>query len=98
MIDFEKYPINYETLPNMEGSVRRYIENRLEPGGFLAAIITNDLAGAFSRADSTNIKLIQEFITWFYNHAPASCWGSPEVMRNWLNPKTQEDPEHENQS
>ena len=38
----------------MIGSLRRYIENGIEPGSFLSAVLCNDLRGACECADDTN--------------------------------------------
>ena len=46
---------NYDLLPeHIRGAMKRYIEDRLQPGGFLEAVLSNDLAGAFGRADHIN--------------------------------------------
>ncbi len=78
-------PIDYSKIPaqHMAGAVKRYIENGIAPGGFMTAIITNDLRGAIMRADSTNSSVIKEWIWWFQEHAPAACWGSEEKMESW---------------
>ena len=76
---------DYEALPeSLRGGARRYIEQNIEPGGFLSAVICNDLKEAFGRADEGNRAALFEIVCWFYNKAPASCWGSPERFEKWL--------------
>ena len=68
----------------MINSVLDYIEDGVPPGGFLSAIIENDLRGAISSADLNNLALLPEWVTWFYTFAPASCWGKDGACRAWI--------------
>ena len=75
----------YAAIPkDMQEGMTQYVENRTEPGGFLSAVIRNDLLDAACRADKHNLLLIKEYAQWFYNVAPSGCAGSPEKMRAWL--------------
>lgn len=75
----------YESIPkDMRDGMTRYVEDRKDPGGFLSAVIRNDLLDAACRADRTNLPLLREYAQWFYNVAPYGCAGSPEKMRAWL--------------
>lgn len=80
MIDF-----TYSTIPlHMMESLKRYIEQRIQPGHFLTAVLENNLKEAVGRADDVNIRLLPEYIAYPYNEAPGLCWGSPERVRTWL--------------
>ena len=77
--------INYTIIPShMQASARRYIEQGIAPGSFLTAVICNDLAGAFGRADDINLASMRDWVSFFYNEAPAPCWGSKAKMDAWL--------------
>ena len=65
------------------GALSRWILDGIEPGGFLKAVLTNDLKESFGRADGENIKHMKEIIMFLYNDAPMSCWGSVERYGNW---------------
>ena len=65
-------------------SLWRWIENGISPGGFLAAVLRNDLARAVGKADDRNVELIPNYVRLLYNHAPAGCWGSERQMSDWL--------------
>lgn len=54
-----------------------------ECGGFLTAVLENDLFGAAARADHINIKLIPDIVRYVYNELPAACWGSPGAVKRW---------------
>ena len=76
---------DYDRLPeHMRGVMQRYIENKIPPGGFLTAVLENDLAGAFGRADHINRHRIYDIVSFLYNEAPRACWGSPEAVTKWL--------------
>jgi len=67
----------------MMDGIERYVNDGIPPGGFLTAIITNDLHGAVSAADDENIKNIPAYVAYFYNKTPAACWGSIAAMNAW---------------
>ena len=64
-------------------SLWRWIERGTEPGGFLTAVLCNDLAGAVDKADDRNVELIPNFVKLLYNHAPMACWGSKQRFWEW---------------
>ena len=66
------------------GSIKRYLENGIPPGDFLAALISNDLCRTIERADHNNIHYIVGYVTFFYNYVPQDCWGSPEIYKTWI--------------
>lgn len=68
---------------HMRSGFKLWIEKGIEPGSFGMAVITNDLKGAFGRADHINKNHIGSIVAWFYNFAPSSCWGSVEKAHNW---------------
>lgn len=70
--------------PHMHEAVRRYVERHEPVGDFLTAVLSNDLRGAYSRADSDNIVHLPDYVTFLYNYVPAPCWGSPEAVKAWL--------------
>ena len=68
----------------MREALIRYFENRIEPGGFLIAILTNDLHEAAGHADETNRRLLWEYCGWLYNFAPAYAYGNSQRVIEWL--------------
>jgi len=75
----------YDKLPPLlRDGMKLYIEHGIQPGSFLRAVIINDLRLAVIRADNDNLVRLREILLWFDSHAPAGCWGSPEIMRDWL--------------
>lgn len=72
---------------HMQGGMRRYVENRIPPGSFLLAVLSNDLMRALSHADHINIHRLPDYGKWLYNHAPRQCYGSAENVAEWLERK-----------
>ena len=76
---------DWSMLPErMHGGIRRYIESGISPGHFLTAVICNDLREACGRADDENRRLLFEYVSFFYSHAPRNCWGGPEKYNAWV--------------
>lgn len=70
--------------PHTLRGLREYIEEARVPGGFLTAVITNDLRGAVQSADWENkraLPAITEFLTMKF---PVGSYGSLEAMHTWL--------------
>ena len=66
------------------GGIRRYVEDRIPPGGFLTAVLCNDLTEAVGRADSENTYALPAIVAYIYNETPADCHGSREIVAKWL--------------
>lgn len=73
------------TIPEyMMGGLTRYIEQGIEPGDFLMAVLENNLRQAVGQADDENIVNLPAYIGYLYNEAPGSCWGSPAKVQAWM--------------
>lgn len=71
----------------MMGGIQRYIDDRIRPGDFLQAVISNDLKLAVGYADEENLRNLPAYVAYFYNEAPSNCWGSRSTMKAWLEDK-----------
>lgn len=76
---FEGYTVPAHT----QAALMRYVNQGFMPGGFLTAVITNDLFGAVSRADEMNIQALPEIVKFIYNEIPMAAVGSTEKMDKW---------------
>jgi hypothetical protein len=74
----------YEIPERMRGALTRYVKDKILPGDFLQAVISNDLSGATGRADEENMAQLPAYVNYFYNHAPSTCWGSKKKMDEWV--------------
>ena len=80
MLDFSKYQVPEHT----QSALKDYIERGVPVGGFLHAVLSNDLVGAVQRADSQNSKAIKDIVSWIYMCAPEPCWGNEAKVLRWL--------------
>ena len=70
--------------PQIKEAIDDYVANRRRHGGFVTAVLENDLMMAFSRADSENRAHLFEIVKYCWNEIPAPCWGSPQAVKAWL--------------
>lgn len=83
-MDSYRNPSAISALPeHMHGAMLRWIEHGISPGGFLTAVLENNLREAVARADMINIRRLSDYVRYLYNDAPSGCWGSPEAVRAW---------------
>ena len=76
---------DYSLIP--ESTIRtltRYVEKRIQAGGFLTHVLCSDLFGAYSYADERNTEALPLIVKYIYNELPGGCWGSPEAVDQWL--------------
>ena len=69
---------------HMIGGLRRYIENGIEPGHFLEAVLCNNLKGSVAYSDGINKHRLVDYVTFLHNFAPMQCWGSVERYEAWI--------------
>lgn len=69
---------------HLQEGLRDYLVVRQPVGGFLTAVLSNDLARAVLRADPVSEAALKDLVCFLYNHAPADAHGSAEKMRQWL--------------
>jgi hypothetical protein len=77
--------VQYQISPFMLEKVKGYVDRGNPVGGFLRAVICNDLKEAVGSADAENLANLPAFVSYFYNEAPAVCWGSEDMMNAWGN-------------
>ena len=76
---------DYDKLPNPDTAetLRMYIEEGYSPGGFMTAVLSNDLFQAVAVADPYHLSMIPNLVVWIYNEAPRECWGSKAKVEAW---------------
>jgi len=67
-----------------QAALDRYVQEKILPGGFLMAVLTNDLFGAVSRADSDNLAALPDICRYIYNELPSGCWGSRDIVYQYI--------------
>lgn len=61
-----------------------YIIHGVPTGGFLTAVLENNLMEAFGRADIESALGLRHVCAFLYNHAPAGCYGNPMRVEAWI--------------
>ena len=67
-----------------KAAIDRYVNDRLQPGGFLTAVLTNNLMDAHNRADDQNSAAMEDILKYVYWEIPSLAWGSEEKVAAWL--------------
>ena len=65
-------------------ALKRYVFEGIPTGGFLRAVLENNLEGAVSRADEYNLRNIPVYGFVLFNYCPMTCWGSKEMVDSWI--------------
>ncbi len=66
-------------------TINDYVKLGLTPGGFVKAVLSNDLMRSFGLADDENRESLFEICSYVYNEVPSSCHGSDKKSMSGLN-------------
>lgn len=80
IISGSKYRMKQSTY---EG-IRRYVDDRIKPGSFITAVLSNNLRDSFGKGDQENRDTLFEIVRYLYWEVPGDCWGSHERVSEWL--------------
>ena len=67
----------------MHGTLVNYIIDARPTGGFMEAVLNNDLRSAVYKADDMNLKAIPNYVKFLHNCAPHACWGRKDATGDW---------------
>lgn len=70
--------------PIILGSIDRYVKNRINPGGFVTAVLENRLAESIQRADDISLRALPEIVKYCQEEIPQECWGSRLRVSKWI--------------
>ena len=65
-------------------SLELYVNKGIPPGGFLKAVLANDLMYSMAKADDFNRHNLFYIVEYIYNEIPANCYGDYETVSNWI--------------
>jgi hypothetical protein len=68
---------------HLRPGLERWVRAGILPGGFLRAVLEDNLPAAQVRADSVSLAALPALLTWRNDVAPPECWGSPQAVRAW---------------
>lgn len=82
--------VEYGVPEHLRAGLIRYLVQRIRPGGFLVAVLKNDLAETLRRADPVSFAGLPSIRLFLDNEAPSPSWGSPAAFQAWLDGAAQE--------
>ena len=75
---------HYSTVPESTlDTLDNWAMHGLPPGGFVAAVLENDLADSVRRADPNNSAALPSIVRYLINELPMGCWGSFDKVAAW---------------
>jgi len=87
--DIEEYRKHeYRKAPvHILDSINRYVEHGIEPGGFVTAVLSNDLAATLQAADTKSLRGLPDILQYIFWEIPSVCWGSKAKVKAWIGDK-----------
>lgn len=79
----EEDELSYNIPEITRESIDAWAESARPTGGFLRAVLSNDLREAFARADFENRAAMFDIVSYCWNEIPALCWGAPANVEGW---------------
>ena len=76
--EFDNVPLR------LRESLQRYVEHRIPPGGFLEAVLSNDLMLAVGYADEDSLACLKDLCVIVNCRLPCVCHGSRDRVRQWI--------------
>jgi hypothetical protein len=73
------------TVPqHLHAGLDRYVFERIETGGFLRAVLENDLYTAIHMVDPLTFRSLRGIVEGILLYLPEESYGSPEKVEAWL--------------
>jgi hypothetical protein len=72
------------TLDHAKQKLEDYSKKHQAPGGFLQAVLANDLIGAVGSADKESLQILPDIAKYVFNNIPSNVWGSPSKVKAHL--------------
>ena len=70
--------------PKIREAIDRFVWYGVPTGGFVQAVLSNDLMGAVGRADADSLSAIGLICQYVYNAVPSVCHGSREAVKSHI--------------
>jgi hypothetical protein len=75
----------YRISQHLHSGLELYLKEGIRPGGFLYAVLTNDLRNAVNRAASFSaIDSMSRIVMFLQTEAPEVVWGSVANVEAWI--------------
>lgn len=70
--------------PSLHEGLIEYIMDGRPTGGFLRAVLDNNLYRAVNYADVDNVRQLGPIVDFLTNYAPPACWLRPDYVDTWI--------------
>jgi hypothetical protein len=75
----------YSMIPRrVRAALDAHVHDRRPSGGFVTALLENNLSLAFMQADDYSRAAMLEIVLYLWDELPADSWGSAEHVRRWI--------------
>lgn len=74
----------YDMPEAIHRGLKRYRDTGCPTGGFLQAVLENNLMKAFAAADPQSTASMKDIVRWCYWNLPADAWGSAKQYKDWV--------------
>lgn len=74
----------YAVPEHLHEGLLNYFERHRPTGGFLRAVLENDMASAVVRADAVSLAGLRDLLLFLVNEAPQGSWGTADRVSRWL--------------
>jgi len=85
LIDQALYDV-YGIPLHMRDGLNFWFDHHREPGGFLQAVLQNDLVRAVMCGDAINRSCLHSYVLFLTNEAPDASYGSHQKYLDWIDP------------
>lgn len=68
---------------DIKKAIDGHVDHGYSTGGFVYAVLCNDLAEAMARADIDSRFTLGEICNYVFNLTPAPCWGTGKKVKAW---------------
>ena len=75
--------MNNKISVEMQESFGRYVKHGIPTGGFLRAVLSNDLFDAMARADLENRDNLFNIVYYVAHNLPYESYGSKDIVDTW---------------
>ena len=70
--------------PGIKADIDRYVEQHVPTGGFIHAVLCNDLFRALIKADVGSLIGLSNIVWYVQNNVPIKAHGTREKVEAWL--------------
>lgn len=75
---------DYSRIPQItREAIDAWVHRARPTGGFLSAVLQNDLRSAVGHADEEHVDVLPVIVAYLVNLCPVGCWGSESTMEDW---------------